>query len=1180
MPTLVYSDADGVDRSFALGPDPVIVGRGPECAIQSNDPRVSRQHARFFVDQGALWVEDLGSSNGIYVGPNKVQRAPVPTGEIILVGSLVIRLLPASGTLPPPNGLHGTLAAWLDLERKTRAAVEEERDAFARRVGEMHQTMAALKELNASPKGSNTLPDGSRSPFATGAATHDDLSAEAARLEADAQVARLEQALAAMQDENEMLRRAAGDGADADLVRLRDELAAARARIVAFELEQSTNVQWSGGQLEQKLTTLQNTLDEAEAARSIAEHAAAEAQRDSISLRQELDELRRTSAAELEIARLDVQKTRDKTNMAETIAGTMAAERLAESDMVIAGLQRDLEQARVASSGPDLRVRELQELNAVVLGRAEKAEKELAAAQIRAQGAERNLAHANTQAAKAETRTAQVEGRLDDAEGRAKAAEAQLQQLREHVAGLERAAASQQENLVTIETRGGAAADADLAAAEAKLTKVVIELEAQKTRVAEHELSAGERVELVRDAEARVAAARAEATAAQAKLAEVEQRAVSLQARVEQLGRADSVMEAASRAKQDATDRAAAADQRVIDAERRSEDAEKRASAADTMAKAMAKDVAEALRRAAEADIRARSVVRELTDAKTRAESAETVREAATSKLAGAEQRAADAEAAVARVREELEAKLAATESELTARQATAQADLSKKLEATQRELAAERSTALAMVDRKAQLERELGDSRGKLPEAIARADEAEKKLAEAEIQIESLQDRVLDLESGMAVSETAQQASLAEAREEIKSLKLQLVDTAAETRKLVDRVAELEELLADSERALAMVDGALREAKNQIGDLERAAQSRSDSDAGHQERLEDALARAGAMERQIEELSVQAEQADMAIGRAGALQRQLDEALSKLAWLERNAQASSKPDPQLAARLADAEARAKDIEARYADADRRAQVAQAKQQELVDQVAKLERRAPERDPEAERRYAEALERVAALEREVAAADNVRSFAAETEREIAQLQRELREVRSKVTQVTLERDRLAIEVRDARINDDETTGRRTAIKETAKPAHDPEATGVLDVAKMESIIARASEAEHKLVQAEREVAALRTRLADTEERLRAAIDREDDDDSESTRTGSQLPIVLGEHVSILEESIDSLRANMRAASDETAIMDQTESVVAVASAVSQAAEHVERARAAIRALAAAIGMAS
>src|SRR5258708_25725317 len=89
MATLVSSDVDGVARSFALGAEPVAVGRGAECAIRSDDPRVSRVHARFFVEQGALWVEDMGSSNGIFVGPNKVARAPVPTGEIILVGSLL-----------------------------------------------------------------------------------------------------------------------------------------------------------------------------------------------------------------------------------------------------------------------------------------------------------------------------------------------------------------------------------------------------------------------------------------------------------------------------------------------------------------------------------------------------------------------------------------------------------------------------------------------------------------------------------------------------------------------------------------------------------------------------------------------------------------------------------------------------------------------------------------------------------------------------------------------------------------------------------------------------------------------------------------------------------------------------------------------------------------------------------
>src|SRR5215470_13898812 len=149
MATLVYSDADGIDRSFALGIEPVTVGRSAECAIRSDDPRVSRIHARFFVDQGALWVEDLGSSNGIYVGPNKVSRAPVPTGEIVLIGSLMIRLLPPTGTLPPPIGLHGTLATWLEMERKARAAVEEQRDAFVKRVGEMFEEVKVLRDAHA-----------------------------------------------------------------------------------------------------------------------------------------------------------------------------------------------------------------------------------------------------------------------------------------------------------------------------------------------------------------------------------------------------------------------------------------------------------------------------------------------------------------------------------------------------------------------------------------------------------------------------------------------------------------------------------------------------------------------------------------------------------------------------------------------------------------------------------------------------------------------------------------------------------------------------------------------------------------------------------------------------------------------------------------------------------------------
>ncbi|HEX7835995.1 MAG TPA: hypothetical protein VF469_00965, partial [Kofleriaceae bacterium] len=221
------------------------------------------------------------------------------------------------------------------------------------------------------------------------------------------------------------------------------------------------------------------------------------------------------------------------------------------------------------------------------------------------------------------------------------------------------------------------------------------------------------------------------------------------------------------------------------------------------------------------------------------------------------------------------------------------------------------------------------------------------------------------------------------------------------------------------------------------------------------------------------------------------------------------------------------------------------------------------------------RQVAEMQNRIATLEREVANADNVRSFAAETEREIASLQRDLRDARAKLAQLTLERDRLASELRDAR-GDDADTSQRAA----AKAGFDPDATAQLDIKKYESLATKTSELEQKLAQMEQGDAALRRQLAEAQERLRvAAIDLAADDDNERTRTGNQLPIAeLAEHVTTLEESINSLRANMRAASDETAMMTPSESVTTISSAVSEAAEHVEIARAAIRALAASIGM--
>ena len=67
----------------------VVVGREPGCDCVVDSKEVSRRHARFFVRDGALMVEDLGSHNGVYFGETKAEGpTPVPEGVEIELGDV------------------------------------------------------------------------------------------------------------------------------------------------------------------------------------------------------------------------------------------------------------------------------------------------------------------------------------------------------------------------------------------------------------------------------------------------------------------------------------------------------------------------------------------------------------------------------------------------------------------------------------------------------------------------------------------------------------------------------------------------------------------------------------------------------------------------------------------------------------------------------------------------------------------------------------------------------------------------------------------------------------------------------------------------------------------------------------------------------------------------------------
>lgn len=71
---------------------PATIGRGREATLKLAYALVSRQRCELFVDQGRMMVRDLGSLNGTLVAGQRVQTAPLSSGELLTIGSVTLRV--------------------------------------------------------------------------------------------------------------------------------------------------------------------------------------------------------------------------------------------------------------------------------------------------------------------------------------------------------------------------------------------------------------------------------------------------------------------------------------------------------------------------------------------------------------------------------------------------------------------------------------------------------------------------------------------------------------------------------------------------------------------------------------------------------------------------------------------------------------------------------------------------------------------------------------------------------------------------------------------------------------------------------------------------------------------------------------------------------------------------------
>ena len=75
--------------TLALESDLYIVGRSSDADISLKSSDLSRQHAKLKRQNGTFSIEDLDSTNGVFLNGTKIHAAQLYHGDIIQLGDLV-----------------------------------------------------------------------------------------------------------------------------------------------------------------------------------------------------------------------------------------------------------------------------------------------------------------------------------------------------------------------------------------------------------------------------------------------------------------------------------------------------------------------------------------------------------------------------------------------------------------------------------------------------------------------------------------------------------------------------------------------------------------------------------------------------------------------------------------------------------------------------------------------------------------------------------------------------------------------------------------------------------------------------------------------------------------------------------------------------------------------------------
>ncbi len=90
---VVIVEGGNQGQAASLEDAPLLIGRGNDAAIRLDDDYASTRHARIASSGEQWYVEDLGSTNGTYVGSSRItQPTAIQLGTRVRIGKTVLEL--------------------------------------------------------------------------------------------------------------------------------------------------------------------------------------------------------------------------------------------------------------------------------------------------------------------------------------------------------------------------------------------------------------------------------------------------------------------------------------------------------------------------------------------------------------------------------------------------------------------------------------------------------------------------------------------------------------------------------------------------------------------------------------------------------------------------------------------------------------------------------------------------------------------------------------------------------------------------------------------------------------------------------------------------------------------------------------------------------------------------------